>query len=98
MYRCYLIHQGRITKAEELASATLAEAVAEGQALLQTDAGTRPDSGIEIWHHASCLYSDCCHAGDTGSAASIDSPFATAEPTMRPTRWPSQARPLLRVA
>jgi hypothetical protein len=98
MYRCYLIHRGRIAKAEDLAAPTLAQAIAEGHALLQRQPETTPDSGIEIWDGAIRLYSESRHAADTGTIASIESPFATAEPTMRPNRWLSKARPILAAA
>jgi hypothetical protein len=83
-FHCYLIHHGRIAKAEALAEASLAEAVAQGRRLLMADDGTTSGSGIEIWERAALLYSDRCHASDTGHAAPVLSPFQTADSTMMP--------------
>ncbi|HYZ23334.1 MAG TPA: hypothetical protein VE690_14375 [Rhodopila sp.] len=76
MYRCYVIHNGRIARAEELSAIDLDEAVTQGRALLAADPQTTTESGIEIWHRADLLYSDKRHAVDTGRPAHILSPFA----------------------
>jgi hypothetical protein len=90
MYRCYLIHHGRIAAAEELAAVTLPEAIQMGHALLRTHPDTTSSSGIEIWQKACLLYSDQCHTEDTGIAADVVSPFLTAESVMLPTWRPSR--------
>lgn len=92
MYRCYLVHHGRIAKAEDLAASTLDEAIAQGRTLLNACPETTAASGIEIWQQGDRLYSDQCHAGDTGMPADVVSPFATPDSTMLPTWRPSYAR------
>ncbi|HEY4042066.1 MAG TPA: hypothetical protein VGM32_09515 [Rhodopila sp.] len=94
MYRCYLIHRGRIAKAEELAATTLAEAITQGRNLLLADSATQTDSGIEIWAEADLCYSDRCHAGDTGNPDFVTSPFQTADFTTMPTWRRSTSRSL----
>jgi hypothetical protein len=76
LYRCYLVHHGRIAKGEELGVSTLPQAIALGHNLLLSDAETADGSGIEIWVQADLLYSDHRHAHDTGDLAPITSPFA----------------------
>ena len=58
MYRCYLLREGRIVKAENLDVATLEDAIIAGRQLLTAQAPSRGFRGIEIWHGASLLYSD----------------------------------------
>jgi hypothetical protein len=84
MYRCYLIHHGRIASCAELAAATLDEAIARGRVLLAADPDTRPNSGIEIWHLATLLHSDKCHAAETGRLTRIVSPFAISQSAVLP--------------
>jgi hypothetical protein len=81
MYRCYIIHNGCIARAEELSATDLDEAVTKGRALLAADPVTTPESGIEIWYRADLLYSDKRHAVDTGRPAHIISPFAPSAAT-----------------
>lgn len=84
MYRCYLIHHGRIAKAEELNTQTLAEAVIQGRLLLSNHPETTPRSGIEIWQQTKLLYSDQCHASDSGIPADVVSPFSIPDSVMLP--------------
>ena len=93
-YRCYLIHRGRIARAEELAATSLADAVAQGRGLLAADADTVDGSGIEIWEQGEIRHSDRCHAADTGQPVPIYSPFETAECTMMPRSRRSLSRSL----
>ncbi len=58
MYRCYLLREGRIVKAENLDVATLDNAIVAGRELLAAQAPSRGFNGIEIWHAASLLYSE----------------------------------------
>ena len=97
MFCCYLIHHGRISQRHEIAVATLHEAIAHGRQLLSAHPVTSEESGIEIWRNADLLYSDQRHTNQTGIPAPLGSPFATAESTMLPTTYPSQARSLASV-
>jgi hypothetical protein len=94
MYRCYLIHRGRIAERHELAATTLEEAVAQGRVLLQAHTEIMQAGGIEIWQDTTQLYSDKCHVGDTGVPAPVASPFGTSESVTLPTRRRSGVRSL----
>jgi hypothetical protein len=69
-----------------------------GRKLFALQPQTDNFSGIEIWQGASLLYSDQCHAHDTGRPAPIVSPFETSESTMFLTWRPCVVRPLLTTA
>jgi hypothetical protein len=92
MYRCYLIHHGRIASAENFAAATLDNAILLGHALLKADRDTDTDSGIELWRQTTQLYTDRQHSDDTGVTADVSSPFATVDSTMLPTWRPTLSR------
>jgi len=98
MYRCYFIRDGRIARGNDFDVRTLRKAKALGRKLFALQSQTDNFSGIEIWQGASLLYSDKCHANDTGHPAPIVSPFETSESTMFLTCRPSVVRPLLTIA
>jgi hypothetical protein len=98
MYRCYLIRDGRIARGDDFDVRTLWKAKALGRKLFALQPQTDNFSGIEIWQGASLLYSDQCHAHDTGRPAPIVSPFETSESTMFLTWRPCVVRPLLTTA
>jgi len=58
MYRCYLLRDGRIAKAENLEVKTLTDAIVTGRKLLVEQPVAKNYTGIEIWQAASLLYSD----------------------------------------
>jgi hypothetical protein len=94
MYRCYFIRDGRIVDGNDLDAETPAEAVAGGRRLLEARAWSGFISGMEIWCGEALVYSDRCHADDTGTQAAISSPFATPETTILPNWRPTLARPI----
>jgi hypothetical protein len=69
MFRCYLLRDGRIAKAENLDAATLGQAVTIARRLLQEQPHDRGLSGIEIWDGAAMLYSDTADLGETADPA-----------------------------
>ncbi len=89
MYRCYLIHQGRIVQSHDLPVATLQEAIAQGRQLLAAQTRWSSEGGIEIWQRTSLLYSDKCHSDDTGRPAPVSSPFHSGESRVLPDSRPS---------
>jgi hypothetical protein len=95
MYRCYLIRDGRIARGDDFDVRTLWKAKALGRELFASQPQTDNFSGIEIWQGASLLYSNKCHAHDSGRPAPIVSPFETSESTMFLTWRPGVVRPLL---
>jgi hypothetical protein len=95
MYRCYLIHDGRIARAEEFTAENLEDAIAQGRALLVADRAATDGSGIEIWQRSSLLYTERRHTSETAIPADIISPFATPDTVILPTWQPSCARPVV---
>ena len=92
MYRCYLIHQGRIVQSHDLPVPTLQEAIAQGRQLLAAQTSWSSEGGIEIWQRTSLLYSDKCHSDDTGHPAPISSPFHSGDSRIKPDPRPSITR------
>ncbi len=64
MYRCYLLREGHIVKADNLDAATVEQAVVAARQLLAGHVTTSPFDGIEIWLGATMVYADADH--DTG--------------------------------
>jgi hypothetical protein len=75
MYRCYLLRDGRIVKAENLDVATLDQAIAAGRRLLADQPRDRIFSGIEIWHGTTMLYADTHGQGGDGTSGHNDVGF-----------------------
>jgi hypothetical protein len=67
MYRCYLLRDGRIVKAENLDVATLEEAIVAGRRLLAEQSRDRIFSGIEIWFGTAMLYAGSGGEGSGGT-------------------------------
>jgi hypothetical protein len=82
VYRCYLVRNGRIELGYDINSERLADAVAQGYAILTMQPPSANFSGIEIWHGGSRVYGDDCYADDTGHLTPVVSPFQTGESTM----------------
>jgi len=94
MFRCYFIENGRILWGDNLAAASLAEAIELAQDLRQASLKSDKAPGIEIWQGASLLYQDVHDADQIRGSAPIVSPSDTPESSICATWRPSQARPL----
>lgn len=95
MYRCYLIRDGRIAIGDNIDADSLAAAIAHGRRLMTDQSRADVFTGLEIWSGDSLVYSDKCHATDTGASAGIESPFQTGEARILPDWRPFQARPIM---
>lgn len=57
MYRCHFTKHGRVAQGENLAAATLDEAIEESRRLLADKPASDALDGFEIWEGPSLLYS-----------------------------------------
>jgi hypothetical protein len=91
MYRCYLIRNGRIVWGENHDCHTTEEAKASARTLLMSHPHCNSFTGIEVWKGTTLVYRAELRSAQ---AASIASPFDTAESTIYPNWRPTKARPI----